>query len=191
MPWLLGLILLHGYNKEKNLELKDSIYTIFFSFIIFISSLISLFFVRSGFLNSVHAFVNDYTSGIFFLVLLFVLIFYIIYLFNSYQKYSRPTDYILSIYSNQGSLFLMINIIIIFFLILTFGTFYPIIYNIFTNQDLSLNMAFYNDSLKLLMIPFLFLFLNKHMTKYNHIFMNVKSIYFFLGFSIVFFSFCQ
>jgi cytochrome c-type biogenesis protein CcmF len=172
MPWLLGLILLHSYHKEKYLDLDQSLYTIFFSLVVFFSSLVSLFFVRSGFLNSVHAFVNDYTSGVFFLVLLFIFMGYISFRYYHYQKKLTSVIYSHHICSERGLLFFSINIILLFFVILSFGTFYPIIYNIFTNQDLSLSLLFYNDSLKVLILPFLYLFIIKHLNKYNYIFFS-------------------
>jgi len=181
MPWLLMTVFLHSYNLEKDINLKGTLY-LYIGFLLSISSLMSLFFVRSGFLNSVHAFVNDYTSGVWLLFFLsiFLLIFFYLYLQIKNNKDNLKFYY--SVFSTKGYLFLFININIFFFFIVIFGTFFPVIYNIIWNNDLSLNNSFYNNSLKLLLIPLLYVLLLHNLNYKNIIVLNSKIFYIIVGF---------
>jgi cytochrome c-type biogenesis protein CcmF len=69
MPWVLSTGLLHSVLHTR---LKH--WTVFFSFTIFLLSLLGTFFVRSGFLASVHSFASDSSRGLFFLIFLSILV---------------------------------------------------------------------------------------------------------------------
>ena len=69
MPWLAGCALLHSaIVVEKREALKT--WTVFLSLLAFGMSLLGTFLVRSGVLNSVHAFANDPERGTVILILL-------------------------------------------------------------------------------------------------------------------------
>ncbi|MFN7001219.1 MAG: heme lyase CcmF/NrfE family subunit, partial [Elioraea tepidiphila] len=71
MPWLLATALLHSaIVVEKREALK--VWTILLAILTFSLSLLGTFLVRSGILNSVHAFANDPDRGVFILILLAV-----------------------------------------------------------------------------------------------------------------------
>ena len=69
LPWLIGTALLHSaIVVEKRESLK--IWTVLLAILAFGMSLLGTFLVRSGVLNSVHAFANDPARGVFILALL-------------------------------------------------------------------------------------------------------------------------
>ena len=73
LPWLTGTALLHSaIVVEKREALK--IWTVLLAIATFSLSLSGTFLVRSGILNSVHAFANDPTRGVFILGLLALVI---------------------------------------------------------------------------------------------------------------------
>ena len=74
MPWLAATALLHSniVTQKKNLLYS---WTALLSIFTFILSLLGTFLVRSGVLNSVHAFANDPFRGLYILITIFLIIF--------------------------------------------------------------------------------------------------------------------
>ena len=72
MPWLAGTALIHSMLvlKLKN-QMKS--WTSLLAIITFSFSLLGTFLVRSGVLNSVHAFANDPDRGVFILMIIFII----------------------------------------------------------------------------------------------------------------------
>lgn len=69
MPWLIATSGLHSITKKKL-----NYWTLFYVQITFFLSILGTFFVRSGFLGSVHSFATDSTRGFFLLIFLLFLI---------------------------------------------------------------------------------------------------------------------
>ena len=73
MPWLAATALLHSaIVVEKRETLKS--WTVLLAIVAFSLSLLGTFIVRSGVLNSVHAFASDPTRGVYILGFLFVVV---------------------------------------------------------------------------------------------------------------------
>ncbi len=73
MPWLIGTALIHSMMATERTGAFKS-WTLLLAIAGFSFSLIGTFLVRSGVLNSVHAFANDPRRGLFILMILFVAI---------------------------------------------------------------------------------------------------------------------
>ena len=153
MPWLAGTALIHCIAVlEKRNTLQS--WTILLSILTFALSLIGTFLVRSGILNSVHAFASDSSRG------LFILAFLILTLVISF-----------TIYANKGPLLdkkveheflsretgiLLNNWILLSILFVVFiGTLYPIFTDIVLGSSLSVGPNYFIISL----IPIIFILL--------------------------------
>ena len=151
MPWLTSTALIHSLlvlkikNKMKNWTALLAILT--FSF-----SLLGTFLVRSGILNSVHAFANDPDRGVFILLIISFItaISLIIYILNSHEEGNFKNFF----FSKEN--FLNINnFFLLFFLcVVLIGTIYPIILSIF-DETISIGPVYYNS----ILAPFVFIFL--------------------------------
>ncbi|GAQ93806.1 cytochrome c biogenesis factor N (mitochondrion) [Klebsormidium nitens] len=84
MPWVLSTGLAHSI-----LYAHLRLWTVFFSFAIFLLSLLGTFFVRSGFLASVHSFASDSSRGLFFLIFLTGLVILCTLVFYQFCSYSK------------------------------------------------------------------------------------------------------
>src|SRR5215471_10628252 len=73
MPWLIATALIHSMMATERTGAFKS-WTLLLAITAFSFSLIGTFLVRSGVLNSVHAFANDPRRGLFILLILFVAI---------------------------------------------------------------------------------------------------------------------
>jgi len=136
LPWIFYIVLIHNIsslNKQSHLTRVGYL----FSLMVFISSCYGTFFVRSGFITSVHSFVNDSHRGILILIslALFIVLFLFYYIKNCYNI-TQNSNYLVYIYN---SVFLLI-IIMIFF-----GTIFPAIYLLLTQKEISIGVTFYNN----------------------------------------------
>ncbi|MEK9975380.1 MAG: heme lyase CcmF/NrfE family subunit [Pelagibacteraceae bacterium] len=151
MPWLAGTALIHSMLvlKLKN-QMKS--WTSLLAIITFSFSLLGTFLVRSGVLNSVHAFANDPDRGVFILMIIFIITLssLIIHILFS-EKNKQITNYFLS----KESFVNLNNLFLLFFLfVVLLGTIYPIILSIF-DQTISVGPVYYNT----ILAPFVFIFL--------------------------------
>ena len=151
MPWLAGTALIHSMLvlKLKN-QMKS--WTSLLAIITFSFSLLGTFLVRSGVLNSVHAFANDPDRGVFILMIIFLITLssLIIHILFS-EKNKQITNYFLS----KESFVNLNNLFLLFFLfVVLLGTIYPIILSIF-DQTISVGPVYYNT----ILAPFVFIFL--------------------------------
>jgi len=86
MPWVLSTGTAHSI-----LYARLRLWTVFFSFAQFLLSLLGTFFVRSGFLASVHSFASDSSRGIFFLIFLAGLVILCTQVFYQFCSYSKKS----------------------------------------------------------------------------------------------------
>lgn len=151
MPWILSTALMHSIIAAKKTGTHTK-WTIVLSLFSFYSSVIGTFFVRSGFLDSVHSFSSDNNRGYFILALLVVLLIYIGY---TYHKYSKHTDNkeLTSIISNDGLILINQLFFACFYVVVAIGTFYPIIHNLFFSTSITIGPSFYNQILVPIAIP--------------------------------------
>ena len=125
MPWLAATALLHSNIVTLK---KDKLYswTALLSIFTFVMSLIGTFLVRSGVLNSVHAFANDPYRGVYILSIILLITFFslVIFIIN------EPKRSLINNYSffQRDTFILINNYFLIFFLsVVLVGTIYPII----------------------------------------------------------------
>ena len=151
MPWILETALLHSLLViNKSPQFKT--WTLFLLINVFIFSLLGTFFVRSGFLTSVHSFVNEYSRSLVILVFLVILI---IITLSLYLKYIR-TQFSYGLYRTNA----LINVLFINNILLTlicfvilFGTFAPFFIKLLFNYEISLGFPFFNNSLIPITVP--------------------------------------
>ena len=151
MPWLASTALIHSLLVLK-IKNKMQNWTALLAILTFSLSLLGTFLVRSGILNSVHAFANDPDRGVFILIIIFFITTasLLIHIFFS----SNTTNDKISFLSKEN--FLNINnLFLLFFLfIILLGTIYPIILSAL-GKTISIGPDYYNT----ILAPFIFLFL--------------------------------
>ena len=142
MPWLAATAFIHSLGVSiKSSQLR--IWTILLSILVFSLSLFGAFIVRSGIIDSVHAFANDPDRGLYLLGFIGLIVFISVFLFilrlSSIQSLSRIKKF-----SKQS--FISINNILFGALIFSvmLGVTYPLIYEFLFDQKISVGAPFYN-----------------------------------------------
>jgi cytochrome c-type biogenesis protein CcmF len=151
LPWLAGTALVHSaIVVEKRDALK--IWTVLLAIATFSLSLSGTFLVRSGILNSVHAFANDPARGIFILVLLALVIGTALVLFAWRAPRLMPTGMFAPL-SREGALILN-NILLCSIAAVVFtGTTYPLFAQLLAGAQISVGAPFFNAAVLPLAIP--------------------------------------
>lgn len=151
LPWLAGTALVHSaIVVEKRDALK--IWTVLLAIGTFSLSLSGTFLVRSGILNSVHAFANDPARGIFILVLLALVIGTALVLFAWRAPRLMPTGMFAPL-SREGALILN-NILLCSIAAVVFtGTTYPLFAQLLAGAQISVGAPFFNAAVLPLAIP--------------------------------------
>ena len=153
MPWLAGTALIHCIVVlEKRNTLQS--WTILLSILTFALSLIGTFLVRSGILNSVHAFATDSSRG------LFILAFLILTLVISFLIYAKKGPLIdkkieHKFLSRETGILLNNWILLSILFVVFIGTLYPIFTDIVFGSSLSVGPNYFIISL----IPIVFILL--------------------------------
>ena len=142
MPWLAGTAFLHSLSVSiKSSHLRT--WTILLSITVFSLSLFGAFIVRSGIIDSVHSFANDPQRGLYLLAFISVIILMSLSLFISRFSLTKNPSNIKTLSKES---FISINNI--FFVTLIFsiilGVTYPLIYEYFYDQKISVGAPFYN-----------------------------------------------
>jgi cytochrome c-type biogenesis protein CcmF len=151
MPWLAGTALLHSaVVVEKREALKS--WTVLLAIVTFSLSLLGTFLVRSGVLNSVHAFATDPTRG------LFILIFLGIVVGGSLALYAwrAPTLTGVGIFapmSREGALILNNLLLAVATGAVLLGTLYPLALDAISGEKVSVGPAYFNSVFVPLMAP--------------------------------------
>ena len=128
MPWLTGTALLHcALVVEKREALK--IWTVLLAIATFSLSLSGTFLVRSGILNSVHAFATDPTRGVFILLLLGITICGSLLLF-AVRAPGLVQGGLFAPLSREGALVLNNVLLCSMCAVVITGTMYPLIVNL-------------------------------------------------------------
>jgi cytochrome c-type biogenesis protein CcmF len=142
MPWLVGTALLHSaVVMEKRESLK--VWTILLSILTFSLSLVGTFLVRSGVLQSVHAFASAPLRGIFILAILILFICGSLILFAVRAPLLRQGGLFAPV-SREGALVLNNLFLTAACATVFVGTLYPMAYNAFTGGALSVGPPFFN-----------------------------------------------
>jgi cytochrome c-type biogenesis protein CcmF len=151
LPWLAGCALLHSaVVVEKREALKT--WTVFLALLAFALSLLGTFLVRSGVLNSVHAFASDPTRGVFILALLMVYVGGGFALFAWRAAAMAPTG-VFAPLSREGSLVLNNLLLCSIAAVVLAGTLYPMFADLLLGQKISVGPPFFNKALLPLVVP--------------------------------------
>jgi len=151
MPWLLGTALLHSaVVVEKREALK--VWTILLAILTFSLSLLGTFLVRSGVLNSVHAFANDPGRGLFILLLLSLVIGGSLALFAVRAPALRPQGFFAPL-SREGALVLNNLLLATATASVFVGTLYPMVAELLLGAKISVGAPFFNAVFFPLMVP--------------------------------------
>ena len=151
LPWLVGTALLHSaIVVEKRDALK--IWTVLLAILAFSMSLLGTFLVRSGVLNSVHAFANDPARGVVILVLLMLYTAGALALFAWRAPRLAPTGIFAPI-SREGALVLNNLLLCSIAAVVLAGTLWPMFADILTGAKISVGPPFFNTATAPLAIP--------------------------------------
>ena len=157
MPWLAATAFIHSLSvsiKSSNLR----IWTILLSISVFSLSLFGAFIVRSGIIDSVHAFANDPDRGLYLLGFISLIIITSISLFVARLSIIKPAGKIKRLSKES---FISINNIFFGALIFSvmLGVTYPLFYEYIFDQKISVGAPFYNAIfIPMVVIACLFLF---------------------------------
>jgi cytochrome c-type biogenesis protein CcmF len=151
MPWLTGTALVHSaIVVEKRESLK--IWTVLLAIGTFSLSLSGTFMVRSGLLNSVHAFASDPARGIFILALLGLVIGGSLLLF-ALRAPTLASGGIFAPISREGALVLNNILLCSICAVVIVGTMYPPFADLLVGQKISVGAPFFNATVLPLAIP--------------------------------------
>ncbi len=151
LPWLAGTALLHSaIVVEKREALKT--WTVLLAIIAFGMSLLGTFLVRSGVLNSVHAFANDPARGMFVLGLLMAYLGSAFALFAWRAQAMAPTG-VFAPLSREGSLVLNNLLLCSIAAVVFVGTLWPMFADALTGQKISVGPPFFNMATFPLVVP--------------------------------------
>jgi len=141
IPWLSSIALIHAFSISKvrfgffKLSLILSIAT-------FIFCLLGIFLVRSGVINSVHAFASN-NRGIYLIIILLFVFFSSIYIYIVNYKFIYRKIF-LSLFSKESVLFINIIFLLVSIFIILLGTYYPSIVDLFFNKKISVGAPYFN-----------------------------------------------
>ncbi len=151
MPWLTGTALLHSaIVVEKREALK--VWTVLLAIGTFSLSLSGTFLVRSGILNSVHAFANDPARGVFILGLLGLVIGGSLLLF-AFRASTLTAGGLFAPVSREGALVLNNILLCSIAAVVITGTMYPLFTDLLFGAKISVGAPFFNATVLPLAMP--------------------------------------
>ena len=151
LPWLTGTALLHSaIVVEKREALK--IWTVLLAIGTFSLSLSGTFLVRSGILNSVHAFANDPARGVFILALLGLISGGSLLLF-AVRAHRLTAGGLFAPVSREGALVLNNVLLCSIAAVVLTGTMYPLFSDLILGAKLSVGAPFFNATVLPLAVP--------------------------------------
>jgi cytochrome c-type biogenesis protein CcmF len=151
MPWLAATALLHSsIVVEKRDALKS--WTVLLAILAFSLSLLGTFLVRSGVLNSVHAFATDPARGVFILAFLGIVVGGSLTLFAFRAPMLRGGGVFQPV-SREGALVLNNLLLTTACLTVLLGTLYPLFLDAVTGEKVSVGPPYFNAVFVPLMTP--------------------------------------
>ena len=154
MPWLCLTALVHSVIVLEKRSMLAT-WTLILSISSFTLSMCGTFLVRSGILNSIHAFANDPKRGVFILIFLFLLIIISLFIFFVFYKEIKIEQKSF-LFSKEISILINNWFMMYFLSVVLIGTVYPIFLEVIANEKISVGPPFYNKLLIPFLIPFLF-----------------------------------
>jgi cytochrome c-type biogenesis protein CcmF len=151
MPWLVGTALIHSLAvTEKRGAFKS--WTVLLAIVAFSLSLLGTFLVRSGVLNSVHAFASDPFRGIFILALLVAVVgsSLLLYALRA-PRVASPVRFGLA---SRESLLLVNNVLLaVAAATVLLGTLYPLLMDALGFGKISVGTPYFNAVFAPVMLP--------------------------------------
>jgi cytochrome c-type biogenesis protein CcmF len=155
MPWLVGTALLHSLAvTEKRGGFK--VWTVLLAIIAFSLSLLGTFLVRSGVLTSVHAFASDPKRGVFILLFLAIVIGSSLALF-AWRAPKVGLGGAFGLISREAALLVNNVLLLVAAATVVLGTLFPLFYEVFTHDKLSVGPPWFELVFPILMAPAVFL----------------------------------
>ncbi|OIQ99063.1 cytochrome c-type biogenesis protein CcmF [mine drainage metagenome] len=155
MPWLVGTALMHSLAvTEKRGAFKN--WTVLLAIGAFSLSLLGTFLVRSGVLNSVHAFANDPRRGIFILIFLVIVIGSSLLLF-AWRAPKVGLGGRFGLMSRETLLLLNNVLLVVAAGAVLLGTLYPLIIDALGLGKISVGPPYFEAVFVPLVVPLLFL----------------------------------
>ncbi len=151
MPWLVGTALVHSLAVTEKRSAFHT-WTLMLAIIAFSLSLLGTFLVRSGILNSVHAFGNAPGRGIYMLVFLVLVIGIPLYLYSKRANRIKSVGRF-EVLSRES--FMLVNNVgfVVIAACVLLGTLYPIIYSTFIKGSMSVGEPYFNLVFLIFMLP--------------------------------------
>lgn len=143
IPWLVATALLHSVSMTHKRGLFGFT-TIFLCILAFSLSLLGTFLVRSGVVQSVHAFASDPTRGVSILVLLIAYSGAALTLF-AYKTSNLILKVDFAALSKESFLLLGNLLLVAAALSVLLGTCYPLIYEVITGATISVGPPYFNS----------------------------------------------
>ena len=155
IPWLTGTALLHSaIVVEKREALKS--WTILLAIITFSLSMLGTFIVRSGVITSVHAFAADPTRGVFILTLLAIAIGGSLTLY-AIRAPRLQVGGLFAPISREGGLLINNLLLATGAATVLLGTLYPLVFEVLTDNKISVGAPYFNGVFIPLMVPLVLL----------------------------------
>lgn len=161
MPWLVATALVHSLIVTRKLK-KFSAWTLLLAIIAFALCLLGTFLVRSGIISTVHAFASDPKRGLLILQFITIILGVSLAIFalraktlshGQLQSTAKPTP--LHLFSRESLLLANAMILLVLALSILLGTVFPIFFEAFTGQKISVGFPYFNSFFIPLMIPIL------------------------------------
>jgi cytochrome c-type biogenesis protein CcmF len=155
MPWLVGTALIHSLAVTEKRGLFKS-WTLLLAIAAFSLSLLGTFLVRSGVVESVHAFASDPARGLFILAFLVICIggALVLYAWRASLFTSKAGFAPIS----RESFLMMNNVLLVAAMgVILLGTLYPIFLDAFDLRGVSVGPPYFSTMFLVPMLPLLFL----------------------------------
>lgn len=142
IPWLVATALVHSLILTQRTH-GFKLTTILLCLLAFSLSLLGSFLVRSGIVQSVHAFAADPTRGMSILCLLVIFVGAGLLIF-ALKAHHLKQDVTFALFSKETLLLLGIVILVVAAFSVLLGTFYPLIYELLDLGTLSVGAPYFN-----------------------------------------------
>jgi len=155
IPWLLSIALIHSCMATDKRGLFVG-WSLFLCLVVFATSLIGTFLIRSGVLASVHMFASDPERGVFLLAFIAVYIGGALSLYAARAKWLF-SDKKIALCSRETLILLGTLLLFASALSVLFGTVFPLIYEALTAKKISVGFPYFNAVFIPMILPVLVL----------------------------------
>lgn len=155
VPWLLSIALIHSLMMSDKRKLFQG-WSLLLCIVIFATTLIGAFLIRSGVLTSVHRFASDPERG------LFILVFITLFIGSAFGLYAYRVGYFLKLQkiamcSRESVVLLATLFLFVSAVSVLLGTIFPLFYEAFTDKKISVGFPYFNRVFVPLILPVVFL----------------------------------